>query len=317
MQLRIAGARRPVPERRHHQPVARDRLDPARPAPRHRRLALQIAQRIPHRPIVRVSQHRAQRVIADAEQHADAFRRRERQINARPPRAEHPSERRAGRRMLARQHPIQCDAVDRALEPERAGAGAHPRARGLRPADVVVLDARADSRRTRQRATRVLEVVAGLAGRELSDRQHPHGLHSSKPLTDANGQSGCCRREAQARSGPRRTPGATGPRSRQPERARKSRPETREPKTTDRRPEAKSPRRRIQGLTREELTKGINDQGPNPPIGGKNENRKDRHALALSEVQSPEERLACWLRVAARARGLVATCAHLGGRRGA
>ncbi len=187
VQLRIAGARGPMPERRRHEPVARDRVHPGRPAPRHRRCALHVAQRIQHRPVVRVAQHRAQRVVADAEQHAHALRRRERQIKARPSGREYPAERRHRSRDARPAAPGRGRSRPTLpLSPSAAAAGARPHAGGLRAAEVVVLDAGAHGRRARQRAVGLLEVVAGLAGRELSEREHDD-LHPSSRQDEVSG----------------------------------------------------------------------------------------------------------------------------------
>ena len=62
----------------------------------------------------------------------------------------------------ARQRAMQRLGVDLALQLELVGGGAEPPAGRLALAGVLVLDALADG----------LEVVVGLAGSELSDRQH-------------------------------------------------------------------------------------------------------------------------------------------------
>src|SRR4051812_31792590 len=83
VQLRVAGARRAVPERGRHEPVASDRMDTARPAPGDGRRPLHVAERIDDRTVVRVAEHGAQLVVADAEEDAHTLRRRERQIEPR------------------------------------------------------------------------------------------------------------------------------------------------------------------------------------------------------------------------------------------
>ena len=62
--------------------------------------------------------------------------------------------------------------VDRPAQAERSSSAALPAAARLGAAQVVVLDARADGSSASHRAVRLLEVVADLAGGELSDRQH-------------------------------------------------------------------------------------------------------------------------------------------------
>ena len=111
VQLRIAGPRRPMPERRRHEPgrLLDDRA--AVPAPNRRRRPLEIPDRLAHRDVVSRPNAPAQLVVAEPEQHADALRRRERQIEPGDPRA-------ARRRPQLRRRP-----AGRAL---RAPAAARP-----------------------------------------------------------------------------------------------------------------------------------------------------------------------------------------------
>ena len=172
VELRIAGPRRPMPERRRDQPAARNHVDAARPAARHAGRPLDVAERLGDRPIVRVTDRAAQLVVADPEQHADALRRRERQVEPRNPPVHDPPERRAAARMLAGEHAIEADRIDRPDEPERPPAVSDPDPGRFRPAEVVVLDARVQRTGPADGTVRLLEVVAGLADSELSDRQH-------------------------------------------------------------------------------------------------------------------------------------------------
>ena len=70
VELRIAGARRPMPERRGDQPAPRDHVHAAAAAARHPGRPLDVAERLGDRPIVRVPDRTAQLVVADPEQHA-------------------------------------------------------------------------------------------------------------------------------------------------------------------------------------------------------------------------------------------------------
>jgi hypothetical protein len=69
----------------------------------------------------------------------------------------------------------QCVAVDRAREAERCAAGADPRAARFGAAGVVLLDAVADAVDRVHAHLALLEVVPGLAGRQLANRKHCMG----------------------------------------------------------------------------------------------------------------------------------------------
>src|SRR4051794_27419946 len=103
MQLRVTRPRRPMPERGPNEPVATDRMDARRPPAGDGGMTLEITKRVPDGAIVRVAQHGAHMVVANAEEQAYALRRREGEVESRPPRREHTPERRAGGRMLAGQ----------------------------------------------------------------------------------------------------------------------------------------------------------------------------------------------------------------------
>ncbi|HEV3000476.1 MAG TPA: hypothetical protein VGW75_07025 [Solirubrobacteraceae bacterium] len=80
MQQRIAGSRRPVRKGRGEEPAAADVLATAAPAPRHARLALEIAQHPLDRDVVRLTHLARDLRLTDASQDAHALRRPERQI---------------------------------------------------------------------------------------------------------------------------------------------------------------------------------------------------------------------------------------------
>src|SRR3954469_21613082 len=85
VQLRIARARRAVTERRRDQTVSRLNASTAM-APAHcGRGALEVPDGLLHRPIVRVTNSGPQIATADAKEHADALRRREREVEAGAP----------------------------------------------------------------------------------------------------------------------------------------------------------------------------------------------------------------------------------------
>jgi hypothetical protein len=96
-----------------------------------------------------VPKYRAQPVVAHAEQHAHAFRRREGQVEARHTPAEDATERLTSRGMLAAERPLQRLLADPSFQPERSGPSAEPLPVGLRTTEVVVLHTRAHSPGTR------------------------------------------------------------------------------------------------------------------------------------------------------------------------
>ena len=172
VQLRVAGARGAMHERRGDQPSPGDAVDARGSAPRDRGLALDVAERVLNRPVVRGADRSAHAVIADAEQHADALGRRERQIEAWHSRRCLAAERHAIRRVLAGQHALQLLAVDLAAQAEQRCAVADPLAGRLGPGEVVVVDAAGHGAGPGDRPVGLLEVVVGVADGDLSDRKH-------------------------------------------------------------------------------------------------------------------------------------------------
>ena len=193
MQLRIAGARRPMPERRRDQPGRRldDRARHARAGPPPpsargsrppRRTARSCAARTA-RPQLRV---------ADPEQHAHALRRRERQIepgdpdrgSTTPAAARRPADRRpASTRRSA-------SPSTAPVEPELARRRRRSTRRAPRAADVVVLDARRRRSRPRRRAPRPGR-GSTWPGRPRACRSRARNvLRFFKPVSDIPGPSG-------------------------------------------------------------------------------------------------------------------------------
>src|SRR3954454_7669816 len=109
VQLRIAGARRAVTERRRDQTVSRLNASTAM-APAHRgRGALEVPDGFLHRPIVRLTNRRPQIATAEAKEHTDALRRRERQIEpGNPYRARRRSQRHSVSRVQPGEDVTQC-----------------------------------------------------------------------------------------------------------------------------------------------------------------------------------------------------------------
>ena len=172
VQLRVAGARGAMHERRGDQPSPGDAVDARGSAPRDRGLALDVAESVLNRPVVRGADRSAHAVIADAEQHAHALGRRERQIEAWHSRRCLAAERHAIRRVLAGQHAMQLLTVDLAAQAEQRRAVADPLAGRLGPGEVVVVDAAGHGAGPGGRPVGLLEVVVGVADGDLSDREH-------------------------------------------------------------------------------------------------------------------------------------------------
>src|SRR4051794_34585897 len=89
--------------------------------------------------------------------------------------------------MLSGKHPVQRIAADVPPKTECRCTGALPLTIRLRPAEVVVLDAQAHRTRMRNRRMGLIEVVAGLAGGELAEREHRDLLF--RPLRSPFGPS--------------------------------------------------------------------------------------------------------------------------------
>jgi hypothetical protein len=187
VQLRIAGARRAMPERRRDQPVRRLNSGAAVTAPHRRGDALDVAECLAHRKPMCFPHRLLQRRVTKAEEHAHALGRRHGEVIARH------TDRACGiaqRRTIPIapfQNRAEMLAVDAARESELASAHAHPLTPRLDPAGVVLLDAVADGLDHVDPPLGLIEVVAGLPGHELVDRQH--GAPSlRKPPTPSAGQ---------------------------------------------------------------------------------------------------------------------------------
>jgi hypothetical protein len=86
VQLRIAGARRPMPKRSSHQPRCLLHDRPTMPTPNRSGRSLQVNDGLPNGDVVCCSHLPAQLIVAHPEEDADALRRREGQIEACDPR---------------------------------------------------------------------------------------------------------------------------------------------------------------------------------------------------------------------------------------
>ncbi len=159
-----------MPKRRRHQPAGRHHLSAAMAATDRRRRTFEIADGFQSGAVVRATDRGAQLRVADPEQDADALRRRERQVKAGDSyRTRRAPQRRAIQRIKARQDAAQRVAVDRAREPERRASRADPGTARLGAAGVVLLHAVADAVDGVYAHLSLLEVVLGLAGRQLAD----------------------------------------------------------------------------------------------------------------------------------------------------
>ncbi len=181
VQLRIAGTRRPVPEPRSHEPGHRLDHRTCRPSPDRRGRPLEVAEGLPDGPVMRRADARSELVVPDAEEHADALGRRERQVepaHANPAAAV--PERRAVPRIAPGEHAPQILSLHRPVEPELAPRRTEPLAARLRRAEVVVLDPFGHAVDDVDADLRLVEVVLGLAGRELADREHPEQVSGAQ-----------------------------------------------------------------------------------------------------------------------------------------
>jgi hypothetical protein len=116
---------------------------------------------------------RAHLLVADGEEHAHALRSRVRQIEGSDSRSAGQLPKRppiAG--MESTQKPAQLDGLDRTAERELPTRRSDPLAPSLLPFDVVVLEPLADTHDDVDATLRLVEVVPGLAGDELADREH-------------------------------------------------------------------------------------------------------------------------------------------------
>ena len=110
------------------------------------------------------------RRVADPEEDAHALRRREGHVEARDRAAR--AQDLAGDGAVAGEDGVQRVVLHAPVEPERPRAAAEPAPGGLGPAEVVVLDAGGQRPGRRDRTAGLVEVVAGLSGRELADGDH-------------------------------------------------------------------------------------------------------------------------------------------------
>jgi hypothetical protein len=128
--------------------------------------------------------------VSQPEQHAHALGRRERQIE---PSDSGRTARAAQRSPVARVQPGQHVAKrlgrDVAAEPELACGRADPLSPSLTRRQVVVLDPVAHALRHVDTSLRLVEVVLGLAGRQLADRENGCGPLIVKPTSEARRQA--------------------------------------------------------------------------------------------------------------------------------
>ena len=162
-----------MPERRRHKPARRHDFSPAMAATDRRGRPLEIADGFESGPVVSATNGRAQLLVADPEQDADALGRREREVKAGYSyRARRASQGRSIQRIQAREDAPQRVAADGPGEAERRASGADPRTACFGAAGVVLLNAVADAVDCVDPCLSLLEVVLGLAGRQLADRKH-------------------------------------------------------------------------------------------------------------------------------------------------
>jgi hypothetical protein len=126
MQLRVAGARRSVPEDGSDEPGGRQHDSAAPPASHGGRVAFEVAQRFGRRSVVAVSHRTLDAAVAEAEQDADALGRRERQVEGRDTSAACRPQVCYRDRMRSGEEPSQIVGLHTAREPEPRGACSGP-----------------------------------------------------------------------------------------------------------------------------------------------------------------------------------------------
>ena len=185
MQLRIAGPRRAMPERRRDQ--ARSPAPPARRRGRAGPPPPNAPDTRPPQAAARSCAARtapAQLAVADPEQHADALRRRERQIEPGDlDRTRRAPQRRAVCGSMPASTPRRASPSTGPERPSDLPPVPDPAAARLGAAGVVLLDAVADALDHVHAHLGLLEVVPGLAGRELADRKHRSRLSRWRRLS--------------------------------------------------------------------------------------------------------------------------------------
>jgi hypothetical protein len=165
VQLRVAGARSPVAERRSHEAARRHELHAGRTAPDEGRGALEVGERLGHGAIVRSPDRVPDGRLAHAEEHAHGLGRRERQIEGGDTDlAPACSKRRTVARIHARQHGTQRRGLDRPAQPEASTATTGPAPACLAAAGVVLLGALSDAVDRVDPPLCLIQVVPGLAG---------------------------------------------------------------------------------------------------------------------------------------------------------
>ena len=190
VQLRIARARSAMHERGGDQPVSADADASGRTAPPHGGVALEVPERILDGGVVRSSDGATERTLADTEQHADALRGRERDVESRNSRGRVTAKRLAALRIAAVQHALKRFAPNASRHAEPAAARADPSPVRFGSVEVVVLDAAGDARRAVDPGVSLLEVVPRLTDSQFPDRKH-RSPHRRKPLSKRLGPTTC------------------------------------------------------------------------------------------------------------------------------
>jgi hypothetical protein len=172
MQLRIAGARRPMPEDRSDKPGGRQHDSAATPAPHRGRVAFEVAQRLGRCSVVAASHRTLDAVVAEAEQDTDALGRREGQVEGGDAGAGGRPLLRSRRRMRSGEQASQVVGLHSTGEPEPRGSGTRPPARRLARVGVERSRATGGVDECVDALVFDLEEVVLLAGGELGDREH-------------------------------------------------------------------------------------------------------------------------------------------------
>jgi hypothetical protein len=145
------------------------------PANRRRR-PLKVGHRLPHCLLVRVADRNSSRGVAGAEEHAHALGCRERQVIGRDLDPARPiAERLPGPRVQSSEQRTELLACDRTAEAKPGCCAPGPRSEGFTALAVVVLDPTGHALDDVDARPRLIQVVAGLVGGELRDREHLRG----------------------------------------------------------------------------------------------------------------------------------------------
>jgi hypothetical protein len=196
VKLRIRRTRCPVPERRADETGRLLDRNAAVAAANSSGIPLEVADCLPNGEVVRRPHFGAHASVADGEEHAHTLRSRVRQIECRDTRRARDAAQRV-MRVLSGEEPAQLDRLDGTAEPKLPPDRTNPLATRFVSADVVLLEPIPDALDDVDAPLRLVEVVPGLAGDQLADREHLDAqaadeLASAIPFASASEGAGVC-----------------------------------------------------------------------------------------------------------------------------